>query len=166
MQRTGKRPAGLPVAIVGECLSASDRNCRTALHWRCAQGHTWWATLYAIKNVDTWCSHCSLGDERETSELCLCLRTRRGTLKYACRIQFASAMWQLHCDTETDWEFRFESMLAGHLFPRFRPPFLKPPKKLVMELDGYYSDIQLAFEYQGAALHGKHIFQSAQRRLH
>ena len=44
---------------------------------------------------------------------------------------------------------RFESMLAGYLFPRCRPSFLKSLKNRPMELDGYCPSLQLAFEYRG-----------------
>ena len=45
----------------GVCLSDSYTNSKKPLHWRCAGGHAWWATLDAIKNAGSWCPQCACG---------------------------------------------------------------------------------------------------------
>jgi hypothetical protein len=41
----------------GECLSDEYVNGRTKLHWRCAEGHKWWAVPDSIRQ-GVWCPIC------------------------------------------------------------------------------------------------------------
>jgi len=41
----------------GECLSHEYANGRTKLHWRCAEGHEWWAVPDSIRQ-GRWCPIC------------------------------------------------------------------------------------------------------------
>lgn len=43
----------------GVCLSRHYVNCRVPLHWQCAEGHTWDATLHHVKSRGTWCPVCA-----------------------------------------------------------------------------------------------------------
>jgi len=43
----------------GECLSTEYINNRHKLHWRCSEGHTWFATPFAIRNGKQWCPICA-----------------------------------------------------------------------------------------------------------
>lgn len=43
----------------GRCLSINYVSCRSKLEWQCAEGHTWTADLFSIKNCNTWCPTCS-----------------------------------------------------------------------------------------------------------
>lgn len=42
----------------GKCLSKSYINSKTKLQWQCAEGHTWQATPFSIKNRKSWCPVC------------------------------------------------------------------------------------------------------------
>ncbi|CAK0850551.1 unnamed protein product [Prorocentrum cordatum] len=42
----------------GLCLSVSYVNNHTPIHWRCAVGHEWLASLANVKHGGTWCPHC------------------------------------------------------------------------------------------------------------
>jgi hypothetical protein len=44
----------------GECLSNTYEAANKPLHWRCQNGHEWFAALSDIKKL-TWCPHCNLG---------------------------------------------------------------------------------------------------------
>lgn len=50
----------------GACLSESYTSNYSPLHWQCAEGHEWVATLGAVKDNGTWCPQCaSRRSERE-----------------------------------------------------------------------------------------------------
>ncbi|MDA8960767.1 zinc-ribbon domain-containing protein [Akkermansiaceae bacterium] len=42
----------------GKCLSEKYVNLRTKLEWQCREGHTWMATLGAVRNRGSWCPIC------------------------------------------------------------------------------------------------------------
>lgn len=42
----------------GECLSDIYINSKTKMRWRCKNGHCWSATLFSIKNMNSWCPEC------------------------------------------------------------------------------------------------------------
>ena len=43
----------------GFCLSDKYINSKTPLKWCCSKGHEWNATLYSIKNRNSWCPTCA-----------------------------------------------------------------------------------------------------------
>jgi len=43
----------------GQCLSNQYVNNTTPLTWQCSKGHKWDARPVEIKNLNTWCPHCS-----------------------------------------------------------------------------------------------------------
>ncbi|RHZ49863.1 hypothetical protein Glove_510g12 [Diversispora epigaea] len=42
----------------GKCLSEKYINSKSPLLWCCNKRHEWYASLYSVKNKDTWCPHC------------------------------------------------------------------------------------------------------------
>jgi hypothetical protein len=42
----------------GICLSTIALGMHVKLHWRCAEGHTWWAKPHALKSNGSWCPTC------------------------------------------------------------------------------------------------------------
>ena len=61
----GKRPLTLEEARSvaaergGELLSESYSNSQSKLHWRCANGHEWCASLGSVKHARSWCPTCA-----------------------------------------------------------------------------------------------------------
>ena len=51
----------------GRCLTRQyTGNCHHKLHWRCARGHEWEATLSNVRNRGSWCPRCATLDRCQT----------------------------------------------------------------------------------------------------
>ena len=48
----------------GLCLSSGYANNKKPLKWKCSTGHTWSASLYAVKDMGSWCPHCVVQAQR------------------------------------------------------------------------------------------------------
>lgn len=166
----------LAVLRRGKCLSSEYVNVHVLkkLQWRCAEGHEWWATLNSIKNNRTWCATC-VGNVRYTIEEMQRLAEARGGKflsetctraldlhNWKCEVGHIFKMRPANIISRGQWCPRcsnllserlcreiFESML-GQPFPSSRPKWLLNERGNRMELDGYCSELGLAFEYQGA----------------
>ncbi|CAK0826260.1 unnamed protein product [Prorocentrum cordatum] len=46
-------------SLSGQCLSTEYSSSARKLHWVCASGHEWFATLNSVKDNSTWCPHCA-----------------------------------------------------------------------------------------------------------
>ncbi|MDG6220747.1 MAG: hypothetical protein QCI38_04780, partial [Candidatus Thermoplasmatota archaeon] len=42
----------------GVCLSERYIRQNVKMHWRCSEGHEWWATPVSVKNQGSWCPKC------------------------------------------------------------------------------------------------------------
>lgn len=142
--------------------------------WRCASGHEWKSTTRSVIGAGSWCPICAGNAPRKLEELVQVIKARGGVLldtKYRgveashavqCSLghkftnQFKkivdSGQWCPICSksskseelARTTMEQIFESE-----FPKVRPKWLKNARGNQMELDGYSTQLQLAFEYQG-----------------
>ena len=43
----------------GKCLSTEYIDTRKKMHWRCKEGHEWFAILHSLKNQGSWCPYCA-----------------------------------------------------------------------------------------------------------
>jgi len=43
----------------GECLSTEYKTMSDKMHWRCKNGHEWWAKFRDIKHSTSWCARCA-----------------------------------------------------------------------------------------------------------
>jgi hypothetical protein len=43
----------------GKCISETYTNSQSKLHWKCGDGHEWFAPAVAIRNSGYWCPRCS-----------------------------------------------------------------------------------------------------------
>ena len=158
----------------GECLSTKYINRNTKLRWRCAKRHEWNAA-WGSTGQGHWCPICTAEKQGKTYKIdiddCKRIATER---RYRCLSEKylntrTPLRWQCdscgrewkaclnsikrgsgcpHCHTH-DMENRcrviFETIFEK-LFPR-----CKPFKHLgsLLELDGYNSELSIAFEYDG-----------------
>lgn len=53
----------------GECLSTTYTNMRTDHLWKCADGHTWWATPSNVVLGGKWCRQCQLKSQKKAQQI-------------------------------------------------------------------------------------------------
>ena len=152
----------------GQCLADDYKNARTKVQWKCGFGHVWRATANNVMNSGTWCPECQkIGlarlQERAASLGGRCLSksysNRTGKLLWECQLGHkwkANAINILHNKTwcpqcaasswKTEAEVRsiLEAIFDPARFESSYPEFLGG-----LQLDGYCSELSLAFEYQG-----------------
>ncbi len=156
----------------GKCLSLRYSGIYTKLKWQCAKGHTWYAEPNRVKNSNAWCTVCSgrkrltIKDMQETArkKKGKCLSNRYGDYRtkliWQCQYlhkwkaranDIRRGNWCAICSTGRN-EFvcrRLFEYIFSHPFPKQRPHWLKNAEGNILELDGYNTELQLAFEYQG-----------------
>lgn len=158
----------------GKCLSLEYVNSRTKLLWECDKGHQWKATPHSVRRKignrkGTWCPACdklSLEDMRSIAVTmggeCLSKHyTNNSTkLQWKCKnahIWFAvpasvlNGSWCPECSrgkVERMCKEVLEEMFFCE-FKKVRPPWLKANRNHPLELDGYCSELNMAFEYNG-----------------
>lgn len=166
--------------LKGGCLLTTEDEMRgrtksqQALDWRCEEGHTWSASLSAMKHRARWCRRCRHGELTTLADLaahaaarggrCLSLQYRGSHRKYQwecnvghsweaswLHVAHGTRTWCPHCQispSEQVCRLIFESFF-GVQFPRARPGWLVGPGGSRLELDGYNEQLALAFEHHG-----------------
>ena len=152
----------------GECLANEYVNNKAKVSWKCQHGHTWQATANMVLNRDDWCPHCRrIGLPRlRTHAASLggrCLsksyKNAHEKLLWECKEghrwkatagnvlhrnswcpQCAASTWR----TEAEVRSVLETIFHPATFPSCCPSFLEG-----LQLDGYCTELFLAFEYQG-----------------
>lgn len=159
----------------GFLLSTEYKNNRTKLMWKCSEGHIFWAKVNHIKDSKIWCSACS-GKKR------LCIeKMREEAIKRGgeCLSQVyinTRTPLEWKCSKSHTWFDKYDHIRHGRWCPHCNNRFFSERKckyifeKLMKakftknrtalgnghELDGYNSELKLAFEYQGEQ-HYKYI---------
>jgi hypothetical protein len=165
------------LSMGGQLLSKTYEGNKTPLHWRCKEGHEWFASFGTVVTRGAWCSLCSgvkvLPEEQlklardaatRKSGKCLskeylrnselmdweCERGHRWKAVFYSVVQ--AGTWCPVCSDglrERLVRYTFESML-GVQFGKVLPDWLiNPHTKRRLELDGFNESLLLAFEYQG-----------------
>ena len=160
----------------GECLSKIYINNKSKLLWRCREQHSWFARPdTVIRGV--WCRICrykELGNSRrgtikkmrDYAKLkhgkCLSVEyvNSKSKLKWQCErghswdatpASVINRTWCPYCRTNVTEEIcrhYFEGFFEQK-FPRIKPSWLTSNKGTRLELDGFCSNLKLAFEYHG-----------------
>ena len=152
----------------GECLATEYVNNHSKVPWKCKLGHVWEATADSVMGLGSWCPHCrKIGLAR--------LQAHAASLGGRCLAKsykncFTKLLWECPeghrwkatpdnvingktwCPTcansmwRTEAEIRdiLESIFCPSKFDSCYPQFLAG-----LQLDGYCSQLSLAFEYQG-----------------
>ena len=168
----------------GQCLSEFYDNSNSKLKWMCEHGHTWDALPLSIKKGH-WCPICA-GQEKPDLEQIQKIAYDRGgkclskhyqdnhtKLEWQCaegHTFFANysnislGQWCPECSAgvgERICRVFFEQIFSKK-FPKSRPHWLINQDGNQMELDGYCSDLALAFEHQGRQHHKQldHFYSS------
>lgn len=155
----------------GKCLTLSEnfKNGGQKLNWECHLGHQWFASLYKVKNSNRWCPKCA-GTQKYTYEEVKSEIELRGwkllskkynnyntKLEIKCKnnhIFYESLGKIIHrghgckyCNTvnisENICRIYIETIFSNK-FPTVRLSCMEG-----LELDGYCSELGIAFEHQG-----------------
>jgi len=164
--------AEVAAAHGGECLSTQYTGSREKYQWRCARGHTWWATHNNVMR-GTWCPYCSgkhqtIVDLRALAEQrggkCLSTEFNGMRRKYLWEC-VAGHRWQATADSVKGGRWcpscgfgsgmgeritrEYLEQMTGEAFPMLWPEWLINRKGRRLELDGYCASLKIAFEHQG-----------------
>ena len=152
----------------GQCLAEDYKNAHTKVQWKCGSGHVWRASAHNVINGGTWCFECQkIGLARLQQHAaslggrCLSKSYSNANAKIRWECQGghrwkASASSILHQKTwcpqcaASSWKTEAEvrSILEAIFDPaRFEPSY--PDFLGGLQLDGYCSELSVAFEYQG-----------------
>ncbi|WP_282161980.1 hypothetical protein [Ulvibacterium marinum] len=156
----------------GYCLSKEYINGKTKLQWQCKNGHVWWAVPSSIRN-GSWCQICQ-GNYKHNIQMMQDIAISRGgkclskeyinnssELQWECsdghvftatpnRVR-SSGRWCPICSSslgERICRVLFEQIF-NKKFPKAFPDWLINEDGNRMELDGYCSELNIAFEHQG-----------------
>jgi hypothetical protein len=172
---TARNPIAELIAIAamkgGKCLSTEYISNKRKLTWQCAKGHVWESSPERVKGGN-WCLLCSRSAKGTIEEMMAiaasrggkCLSTeyinRNTKLQWQCSqnhvwnavpTAIVSGTWCPVCSSamcERICRIYFETIFATD-FPKSRPPWLRNADGNQMELDGYSTQLGLAFEHQG-----------------
>lgn len=156
----------------GKCLSTKYYNAVTKLEWECKHGHTWWTRPAHVAN-GSWCPICSGRNKYniqymrnyavERNGKCLSLKYKNTETNLLWQCEEGHKWWAIPSNVilksswcpECTW-YRSETycrnvleIMLGRKFPKRRPGWLKTEEGNKLELDGYSSELKLAFEYHG-----------------
>ncbi|RHZ82154.1 hypothetical protein Glove_113g16 [Diversispora epigaea] len=140
----------------GKCLSEKYIDINSSLLWECNEGHQWYTNLKCVRNLDTWCPHCS-GNAKLSIEEARKIATKN---KGLCLSETYNGTWCPFCPWKRQ-ELCKEiiTKLLGPPSDIRRPDFLKTPDHpLGLELDIYYPQYGFAVEVQGIQHECFHAF--------
>ena len=162
----------LAATFYGECLSTEYVNNYTLMLWLCEHGHIF-EMCYSSVQQGQWCMQCYLDNKCYTMDEIRQIAIDRGGV---CLSQTYNSRQKLHlrCREGHEWYALLESIVgmgtwcsecSAHIsertcrkifeflyklsFPKARPTWLKSENNTLLELDGFNSDINVAFEYDG-----------------
>lgn len=178
----------------GVCLSNEYINAQTKLRWRCELGHEFSASTNSVRSGH-WCPTCARARSGDTQRLTLedihRLAEQRGGKCLASEYKNTSqkVIWQ--CAAGHQWAATVGSVRGGGTwcpycgqgvseqicrailenafgqeFPKQKPKWLVNSRGNKMELDGYCTNLGLAFEYNGEQHYRRHrVFSSTAKAL-
>jgi hypothetical protein len=160
----------------GTCISNEYVNAKTKLDWKCAEGHEWDATPNSIQR-GSWCPVCSRSRSGATQRSSIkdaeALALQKGGKCLSSEYKNNSQKLRWKCAEGHEWDTSIASIKNGSWcsvcsqgvservcrvvlenglsksFPKARPEWLINERGNPMELDGYCSELGIAFEYNG-----------------
>jgi len=141
---------------------------------RCGCGYEWNVSVGALYNLQTWCPKCAGNFPRTLEDLRVVAEARGGkvlsesytnvdaTYEFECSLGHQFSNTFKHVESRGQWcptcnrptkseEIARETFqqIFGVAFRKARPDWLRNSRGYKMELDGFSSEHQIAFEYQG-----------------
>jgi hypothetical protein len=157
----------------GELVTTAVLQMRNKFTFRCAEGHEWDAQGGSVLYQGTWCPKCSGNFIRSLDEVRLVAESRGGKL-VSNEYKGVDATYEFECNLGHEFSNMFKKIEGGQWCPtcsrgtkseeitrtyfeeifdskfkKVRPKWLRNSRGRQMELDGYSSDLKIAFEYQG-----------------
>ena len=156
----------------GKCLSQTYKAIHEKLIWECEFGHIWSALPSNVKN-GKWCPTCSRNKKLTLQDCSNYAQLKDG---YCLSVEYVNAAsnltWQ--CKYGHIWEANFNNVKSKNSwcpqcssnigericriffenffdkpFSKTRPEWLETSTGSKLELDGFNSELKIAFEYQG-----------------
>ena len=93
----------------GVCLSTEYKNIALKLHWRCASGHEFYASLNTVKNIGTWCPHCA-GNAKLSIQIAQQLAKEKGGHCLSDVYRNSGALLQWACAQGHSWKASLNSI--------------------------------------------------------
>ena len=166
----------------GLCLSGSIENMHSRLRFRCDAGHEWSAIAGSVRQTKSWCGRCSPNAKATREDADRLAESRGGKCLGRTRGRRGEALWRWKCANGDEWEQQYSTVkrgswcgkcsaklgericraffdeIFGVSFPRCRPRWLRSERGVPLELDGYSSELKVAFEHQGQQHYRKSDF--------
>ena len=156
----------------GEYLSKEYTGSQEKYQWRCARGHTWWATHNNVMR-GTWCPFCA--GKRQTIADLKALAEERGGKCLSAEFEGMRRKYLWECVAGHRWRATADSVkggtwcascaygssigermtreyleqMTGKPFPMLWPDWLVNREGNRLELDGYCESLKIAFEHHG-----------------
>ncbi len=173
----------------GECLSTEYLNASSKLKFKCKHGHVWETKGVNISGKGRWCPHCAPNKKLSLADAIDFANQFDGYCISKTYVKCTDKL-QWKCKYGHEWESTFVSIknskgwcpqctgklfsenlvrlmferLTGKKFIKIKPKWLKYGKSF-LELDGYCSELGLAFEHQGAQHYKLTGFSSTKKIL-
>ncbi len=173
----------------GRCYPPDKFDVKTPIEWECDAGHRWMANADNIINGGKWCPDCAGTKLLTIEDMRNVARERYGdclseeyvntstALRWVCAAghtwsavpsSIKAGSWCPKCSEGLGERICREhfNQLLGKQFPKARPSWLRSSDGYQLELDGFSSELALAFEHQGSQ-HYKEVayFHSSERSL-
>lgn len=158
----------------GKCLSQPNeyKNGKVKLEWECEFGHTWNANKSNVISKGKWCPECA-GNKKLTIEQMHEIAKLRGGKCLSTKYKNSGDPLKWQCSEGHIWDQRANIIKRGCWCPQcsgnlgqkickiifetlfendficIRPEWLKNENGNKIELDGYCSKLNIAFEYNG-----------------
>jgi hypothetical protein len=152
----------------GELLTKKYLGVRSKYEFKCSKGHIW----TSVPLGKSWCPKCA-GKGKDIEDIRR-LTEKRGGRLISTKFIGVDRKYEFRCSLGHEFSMTFAKMQAGQWcsicskgskseelvrvtmeqifgvkFKRVRPSWLKNDLNVPMELDGYSTDLEIAFEYQG-----------------
>ena len=157
----------------GKIISGEYKNAYSEFIIECSEGHQWETYPHSVKGGDVWCRRCSLNINEREVELAEYVWIRGGKV-IAGELNNTNSYMTIKCKNGHIWDCTFHNLvkhnswckqcssylnekrirkifesLFDSKFPSKKPNWLLNKSGNRLELDGYNSELGIAFEYNG-----------------
>lgn len=131
----------------GKCLSKEYINTKVHLKWECKEGHKWLAKPGHVKNVGSWCPHCTNKAKLTIEQMQELAKEKNGkciSKKYV--NSHTKLIWE--CDKNHRWKADPSKIKTGRWCPHYDCRYAKVSKKLRANIE----ELQLIAKERGGKL--------------